>query len=53
MTFCVVPSMLLTTISKMFTPRHVPSIVLELHYMLALSKGQLHFEIIQVSHVLR
>ena len=26
--------------------------VLELHYMLALSKGQLYFEIIQVSYVL-
>ena len=50
---CVVPSRLLTTLSKMFTPTHVSSIVLELHYMLALSKGQLHFEIIQVSYVLR
>ena len=50
---CVVPSRLLATLSKMFTPTHVSSIVLELHYMLALSKGQLHFEIIQVSYVLR
>ena len=49
---CVVPSRFLT-LSKMFTPTHVSSIVLELHYMLALSKGQLHFEIIQVLYVLR
>ena len=37
----------------MFTPTHVSFIVMELHYMLALNKGQLHFEIIQVSYVLR
>ena len=51
--YCVVPSRLLTTLSKMFTPTHVSSIVLELHYMLSLSKGQLHFDVIQVSYVLR
>ena len=32
---------------------HVSFIMLELHYMLTLSKGQLHFEIIQVSYALR
>ena len=37
----------------MFTPTHESSIVLELNCMLALSKGQLHFEILQVSYVLR
>ena len=50
---CVVPSSLLTTLSKIFTPMHVSFIMLELHYMLTLSKGQLHFEIIQVSYALR
>ena len=50
--FCVVRSRLLTALSKMFTPAHVSFIVLEFHYMLALSKGQLNFEIIQVCYVL-
>ena len=35
----------------MFTPMHVSFTVLEYRYMLALSKGQVHFEIIQVLHV--
>ena len=35
----------------MFTPTYVLFIVLELPFMLALSKGQLNFETIQVSYV--
>ena len=49
----VVPSRLLTALSKMFPPTHVSFTVLELHYILAWSKGQPHFEIMQVSYVLR
>ena len=39
-------SRLLAALSKMFTPTHISFIVLELHCMLALSKSQLHFEIL-------
>ena len=49
---CVILSRLLTVSSSVpwFTPTYVSFIVLELQYMLALSKELLNFEIIQVPH---
>ena len=51
----VVPSRLLTAPSSVprFTPTYASFIVLEMHYMPAVSKDQLHFENMQVSHILK